>query len=138
MKGLRLSVYRAAGRDTDCTNGGITGKHDSVIVVGVLVDGEVKPLPRNCQVFEPSDDAPAVVLVESHIALRDPTPHLVPLEYAKGTPPDHVGPMAGGNYAGSSDSRWADLGKLYGPLRLDVVAVHDRVESYSQYLALSR
>jgi hypothetical protein len=50
MKGLTLNVYRAHGQD--CTNGGITAKADRLVVVGILIDGEVQPLPRDCQVFE--------------------------------------------------------------------------------------
>lgn len=139
MKGLRLSVYRPADLGYgDLTNGGVSGKADTVTVVGRLEDGKVVPLPKECQVFSADEDAPAVILVESRIALSDPTPHLIPLDLAEGTPPDTVGPMAGGNYAGTSDGRWAALGKLYGHLRLDVVAIHDRVETYRDYLSLSR
>jgi hypothetical protein len=137
VKGLRLNVYRAANFP-DCTAGGISGKHDRVTLVGRLVDGVVVPLPAGCCVFDADDDAPAVVLVESRIARYDPTPHLIPLEFAHGTPVDTVGPMAGGNYAGSCDSRWSDLGKHFdGKLHLDVVAIHDRIETYAQYRALS-
>lgn len=135
MKGLRLSIYRAADLGADCTNGGISGKANTVTVVGRLVNGEIVPLPKG--VFEPTDEAPAVVLVPSRAPSYDPTPHLIPLEFADGLPAGHVGPMFGGNYAGSCDSRWSDLGKFYG-VRLDVVAVHDRIESYGDYLALSR
>lgn len=137
MKGLTLSVYKSA-RIGDCTNGGITAKADKVVVVGFLVDGRVEPLPRDCRVFEPSDDAPAVVLVPSRIPGYDPTPHLIPLEFAEALPDGRVGPMSGGNYAGSCDSRWSDLGKLFGVgLHLDLVAVHDRTEDYATYRALS-
>lgn len=135
MKGLILSVYRSDLGD--CTNGGITGKVSRVVVVGRLVDGKVEPLPRECRVFTPDDHAPAVVLVPSHAPGYDPTPHLIPLAFVDSLPDGHVGPMAGGNYAGTCDSRWGELGKFYG-VRLDLVAVHDRTESYSDYLALSR
>jgi hypothetical protein len=140
MKGLRLTVYRAAGSYPDCSNGGVSSKADVLTVVGRLVDGVVIPLPKGCCVFSPSDEAPAVVLVESRIARFDPTPHLIPLEFAEdGIPSGAVGPMDGGNYAGSCDSRWSDLGKHFdGKLRLDVVAIHDRIETYSDYLSLSR
>lgn len=138
MKGLRLSVYKSA-RIGDCTNGGITAKADEVVLVGILKDGVVEPLPRDCQVFTPQDDAPAVVLVPSRAPGYDPTPHLIPLEFVDSLPAGHVGPMSGGNYAGTSDSRWGELGKLFAPkLHLDLVAVHDRIESYRDYLALSQ
>lgn len=139
MRGLSLKVYRSAALG-DCTNGGVTAQADRLTLVGLLVDGKVEPLPQGCQVMEPGAEAPAVVLVPSRAPGYDATPHLVPLELIEGgLPPDHVGPMAGGNYAGSSDGRWSALGKLYGQnLVLDLVAVHDRVESYSHYLVLSQ
>jgi hypothetical protein len=40
--------------------------------------------------------------------------------------------MMGGNYAGSSDSRWTELTKGH-----DLVAVHDRNETQAQYDYLS-
>ena len=137
LRGLRLSVYRAV-EFPDCTNGGISGKHARVTVVGRLVGDTVVPLPDGCCIFEADDDAPAVVLVESRCPGYDPTPHLVPLEFVHGTPVDCVGPMSGGNYAWTTDSRWGQLGKLYEGLRhLDAVAIHDRIETYAQYRALS-
>ena len=88
MKGLRLTVYRAAGSYPDCSNGGVSSKADVLTVVGRLVDGVVIPLPKGCCVFSPSDEAPAVVLVESRIARFDPTPHLIPLESVRSRWPD--------------------------------------------------
>lgn len=138
MKGLRLTVYRAAGRYPDCSNGGVSAKADVLTVVGRLVDGKVEPLPEGSRVFSPSEDAPAVVLVPSRVPGYSATPHLIPLEFVEGLPPGTVGPMDGGNYAGSSDSRFAELGKFFFPLlRLGAVAIHDRVETYAQYRALS-
>ena len=137
MKGLMLSVYKSA-RIGDCTNGGATSMADAVVVVGYLKDGKVEPLPENCQVFPPNGDLlPAMVLVPSRAPGYDPTPHLVPLDLIDNIPADSVGPMFGGNYAGSSDGRWSALGKLFGVPSLNLVAVHDRVEAYSLYLALS-
>lgn len=137
MKGLMLSVYKTA-RLGDCTNGGVTSKADAVVVVGILKDGHVEPLPHSARVFSPDDSAPAVVLVPSLAPGYNATPHLVPLDLIENLPADSVGPMAGGNYAGSSDSRWARLGKLFNEhLALGAVAVHDRVESHALYSALS-
>lgn len=137
MKGLRLNVWRDAS-GMDCTNGGITAKADRLTVVGILIDGEVQPLPADSQVFPADELAPAVVLVPSRAPGYDATPHLIPLEFADSLPSGHVGPMSGGNYAGTSDSRWAELGRKFGKhLALDVVRVHDRTESYSLYRSLS-
>ena len=137
MKGLMLSVYKS-DRIGDCTNGGATSVADAVVVVGYLKDGKVEPLPKDCQVFSPGDTyAPAMALVPSRAPGYDPTPILVPLALIDNIPADSDGPMSGGNYAGSSDGRWSALGKLFGVPALNLVAVHDRVEAYSLYLALS-
>lgn len=134
MKGLILSVYRPAS-GADCTNGGVSGQYTDLIVVGYqkLGSKEIRPLPDDCRVFTPEHQDQAVVLVESKYGLR-----LVPLGIVDGGPPPNcVGPMMGGNYGGSSDSRWARLGKLFDAGRLDAVPIHDRVESHSQYKVLS-
>lgn len=132
MKGLSVSVYRSAGIG-DCTNGGISSGADKLILVGVIRGGEFEPLPRGSQVFEPRPDAPAVVLVESRLPAKY-GPHLEPYEPG---PASHVGPMFGGNYAASSDSRWSELGDLFGHGRLDGVPIHDRYESPELYRQLS-
>jgi hypothetical protein len=140
LKGLLLHVYRQADPlFPDCSNGGVSAKHNRLIVVGTKRhDEDMKPLPRESQVFSPSDEAPAVVLVESGVpGLYGP--HLEPLEYVDAhNTKAYAGPMAGGNYAGTCDSRWAALGRdVFGHDRLDIVAVHDRFESWDQYYALS-
>lgn len=132
MKGLLLSVYRSP-RIGDCTNGGISSGADQVVVVGLIRGGQFEPLPRRSQVFEPGDDAPAVVLVESRLP-KQYGPHLEP---AGERAPGMVGPMSGGHYAGSSDSRWSELGDLFGHSRLGLVSIHDRFESSEQYARLS-
>lgn len=134
MKGLRLHIYRAAkNKGFDGTNGGISAGADAVTLVGFRHrhhDGEVQPLPQVSQVFEPTAEEPAVILVPSALP-NQYGPHLEPLE----APGDAriIGPMFGGNYAGSSDSRWSALGELFGHGRLDLVAVHDRFETQRQY-----
>jgi hypothetical protein len=124
-KGLILHVYRAAD-SRDCTLGGVSSKHAGLTLVGFKrhADEKWQPLERYAQVFEPNEDRPAVILVESGVPHLY-GPHLVPLEIIE----SGRYPMMGGNYAGTSDSRWAELGHtIFGHDRLDVVAVHDRVE----------
>lgn len=135
-KGLIVHVYRTPGGDF--TNGGVSGKCDALTVVGFKRkdDASWRPLEHSCQVFTPNEHAPAAILVESAVPLLY-GPHLVPLELIESLPEGHVGPMMGGNYAGSSDSRWGMLGSMFPGLRLDVVPVHDRVESQALYNALS-
>jgi hypothetical protein len=123
-KGLILFVYRAAD-SRDCTLGGVSSKHAGLTLVGTQRHGEEwKPLDLYSQVFEPDENRPAVVLVESYVPAFY-GPHLVPLEMIE----SGRRPMSGGNYAGTSDSRWAALGRqIFGHDHLDVVPVHDRVE----------
>lgn len=135
MKGLILNVYRPAGYP-DCTNDGVSSRFDELVVVGYqrANDKVMQTLPSWSRVFVPRHQDQAVVLVESWGGIR-----LVPLGIMdEGVPPDCVGPMMGGNYAGSSDSRWKKLLSLFEGWTLDgPVRVHDRVESQSQYKALS-
>jgi hypothetical protein len=120
-KGLRLTVYRAAGQ-RDCTLGGITSRAANVTVtmireIGACRERTEYPLPEESQVFAAAPDAPEVVLVVRHRPGGDRWVHLQPTE----NPGWHY--MHGGNYAGTTDSRWD---KISGA---DLVAVHDRHES---------
>lgn len=105
--GLILSVYRPADfGECDCTNGGISASHDRLTVTNV--DGP----------FDPSPDAPAVYLEKGPlgaIRLKSPTN-------------DGRWTMFGGNYAGTSDSRFNDAVERLIGYRAGVVPIHDRVE----------
>lgn len=96
-----------------------------------------KPLPAGCQDAVASDTAPAVVLVASRLPDYNPTPHLVPIGLTPAYAPRRmVGPMFGGNSAGSTDPRWAALGARFGARDLDLVKVHDRMETPNRYKEL--
>lgn len=108
MKALPISVYRTA-RLGDCTNGGITSKFDTLLLIHK--EGYMDIDPEN-------PPANAVVLVTRTLWGRE-YKHIEPL--AK---PQHLGWMAGGNIAYTSDSRFpCDY-----PLN-----VHDRQETQEQY-----
>jgi hypothetical protein len=118
--GMTVSVFRwGLG---DCTNGGVSAVAGSLCVVNV-------PGP-----FNPSPALPAVELVEGpggrgHVILR-------PVE-AKN--PGMVGPMSGGNFGYSSDSRFSEaIQKLTGSRHYGAVSIHDRYETPDEYEALSR
>lgn len=136
-KGLLLHIYRDVSQDAEygeSSNGGISSKHDRVVVVGTKKSGEmVRWLDRSLQVVSPSDEAPAVVLVQS--SSPNYGPHLEPLEYIEGEPLPGLmmGPTWGGCYAGSADSRWAQLGSLFDKGRLDAVPLHDRMVDARDY-----
>lgn len=84
--------------------------------------------------FEPTDDAPAAILTDN--AMGDPI--ITPVMGEKGVReplrrPDAIGPMMGGTFAHTSDSRFAEAVGQYG-----AIAVHDRYETQQTYNALTR
>ena len=118
--GMTVSVFRwGLG---DCTNNGVSAVAGSLCVVNV-------PGP-----FDPSAALPAVELVEGpggrgHAILR-------PVEAKR---PGMVGPMSGGNFGYSSDSRFSEaIQKLTGSRHYGAVSIHDRYETPDEYKALSR
>jgi hypothetical protein len=128
-KGLMLDVYRRAAGGADCTNGGITAHAAHVVVTGIRLNrNPVRSLDLGSQAYSPSEIAPEVILVVRTHA-RGIWLHLEP---AEGRAEGSVGLMAGGNYAGCNDSRWAELTG-----GIDLVSVHDRNETPAQYAALS-
>jgi hypothetical protein len=109
-KGMLVFVLRSALGD--CTNGGVTSKYDKFVLTG----------PGVPEIFEPSDDAPELILIKR--TFHDgPYYHAVPAVSPLGK--SHCGPMAGGNFVHTSDSR---LGFLKGP-----ISVHDRFETWQEY-----
>jgi hypothetical protein len=136
MGGLIANVYKHRG--ASYANGGISGKADEVTVVGIDAP------------FEPTDDRPAVMLVKGNLAGTVKAVAAEAFEvngivqYREAKPKGSVGPMAGGCFIDTSDSRFGEaiaqiLGDhstpaaVYGP-----VALHDRYETPAQYEALSR
>jgi len=119
--GALVHVYRFALGD--CTAGGISSTHDSLVVVNA-------PGPH-----VPTDEHPAVWLEDR--SLHGLTPILVPAERLDdGTwvPSDFAGPrgsrMAGGNLAGASDGRWCRHLEAMGMRYPHVLAIHDRFEPW--------
>jgi hypothetical protein len=100
--GIRANVYSRNGADT--TNGGVTSRVDSVVIVNA--EGP----------FEPSEDSPAVRIAEKTVFGKTVT-YAVPVE----TPDGKRGPMFGGNFIYSSDKRFPSD---------DPIKVHDRFEDY--------
>jgi hypothetical protein len=110
MKGLLVFVLRGT---SDCTNGGITSICDKFILCG-------EGIP---EIFEPSPETPALRLVKRNIG--GDYYHAEPVVQPKGL----CGPMAGGNYITTSDSRM--------PVRYPI-SVHDRFETAQMNELLSR
>ena len=112
LKAIPVEVYRHGG--VDCTNGGISSKYSSLLVISDYgwrcVDEN--NMPENvCK------------LVKRHLFGRD-VYHIEPYNAPTG-----AGWMAGGNFAHTSDSRFERaVGGMYG-----AVAIHDRQETWDEY-----
>lgn len=115
MKGMLVNVYRDASIGGDCTNDGITSKIDRAILVG---DG----IP---EVFATRDGLPALRLVKRTFG-KNPYFHAEPVDDPRAADGKHVGPMAGGNFVYSCDSRFRSICKYPIP-------VHDRYEDHELY-----
>lgn len=106
MKGLLVSVYRDAS-GVDCTNGGATSVFAQFVLCG----------PGIAEIFEPSEGAPALVLVRRTVAGGADYLHAEPA----GLRDSGGRPMFGGNFVSSSDSRFRAACGVALP-------VHDRTE----------
>ena len=116
--GLTESIFRSHRRD--CTNGGASATADSFTIINI--DGPSNPTPT----------APAAVLKEGNLA---GTAIIVPVHDPAGTgKPGHVGPMMGGNYAASCDSRFRQAVEAITESRFyGAIAVHDRYERTKEH-----
>lgn len=100
--GITITVYRAAD-DRECTNGGPSSRVAQFTLLGPTID----------PIFEPSEKAPAIRVVEHP---RAPGYHFLLPDSLAGR---HT--MAGGNFAWSCDSRAREVMEYPLP-------IHDRVE----------
>lgn len=112
-KGLLVYVYRNA-EFGGCTNGGVTDKFTKLTLVGDGVEGP----------FEVDDGEPYLELVRNAYRV-----HAEPRNF--GDVSGLVGPMFGGNFVYSSDSRFRKVCPAPIP-------VHDRYETQEQNDVLSR
>lgn len=107
--GLLVEVYKwSLG---DCTNGGVSSKHNKLCIINM--EGP----------FEPRDDAPAALLIQ-HPSVKEHC-YIVPKELIDSSRVF----MSGGNFAYSSDTRfWQAVNKLTGTKGSFAVSIHDRTE----------
>jgi hypothetical protein len=138
-QGMLLFVYRNAATG-DSTNGGVTGGSTRIVVTGIRYDYgfdsksglKYDPkmtvvLPKDMQVFTPSADKPEFTLV-----IRDNgVIRWLHLEPAAAAPAGQTPYMSGGNFAGTSDSRWQRLTDT------ELVSVHDRSDTWALHNQLS-
>ena len=111
MKGLLCSILEDK-RIGNCSNNGISNRFDQVILVGAGI----------AEIFEPSEDCPAVKLIRRNIGGEYLSVEPIDRDESK-TPY-----MAGGAFIYSSDSRFPSSYPI--PL-------HDRQETWSDYKMLS-
>jgi len=126
MRGISVNIYRSDLGD--CTNGGATSPANSQGKTVILFDPEIR---NGNYALDKCKDDPRVIclrVVRRWIGTKNEYIHCEPIN-AKGD--GCVGPMAGGNYVGSSDSRFCDVSPYPIP-------VHDRFETQAQYDMLSR
>lgn len=129
-RGLTVDLYRSDYRSDNCV-WNREGGPDSVTLVAIRDERQgggapLMPLPASLHApSTPSPRQPAAVLVVRHVGRM--VFHIEPLT----SPEQGRTPfMAGGSYAGSSDSRFGDLINFYG-----AVKVHDFSETWAQYNA---
>lgn len=108
--GLRVSIYRS---DYDSDHNVFHGK------TTVTVTNVAGP-------FEPTDEAPAALL---HVNAFG-NPIIIPEAVREDAV---IGPMMGGTYAATSDSRFGEATGVYA-----AVPIHDRYETPAAHAALSR
>jgi hypothetical protein len=121
VKCLMVDVLKHRGESA--ANGGISDEHDAVLLV--CPDG---PL-------EVDTDDPRMVPVVQIVENAHGTIRAVPFpQHAGGL----VGPMMGGSYIASPDSRFGAVCRRRQPNFYGAVALHDRYETKAEYEALSR
>lgn len=124
MKQIRVSVYRAADMG-DCTNNGVTSRHRSMIL---FYAGTKDEAMAYCQ--EKGIDPDRCLYLVERTLWGEQHNYAVPL-----VRPDNVcGPMFGGNFVYTCDSR---LAQAMGTTTTEPVSVHDRFETQREYDALS-
>jgi len=117
MKGIRVDIYKSQGKDY--SNGGISEKHDTVTLL--IPDGGY---------VDHSQGGPCVVVTESRYGYKSARVcnwDGVPIKR-----PGQIGPMFGGTFIYSSDSRFREH------CGSQPIALHDRWETQAQYDILSR
>ena len=112
MKVLPVSVFRDARLPGDYTNGGVSAARDELFLVGPFGWKDV-----------PDNDPRLIRVVErKNFAARPPYLSAVPVNPDRGD--KVIGPMFGGNFIYSCDSRFpSDY----------PIPVHDRYETQEQY-----
>lgn len=124
MRGIQVHIFRSDLGD--CTNKGVTSPERAQGKTFVVFD---EALPQGNWSLEECQNDPRFVclkIVRRWVGQPNEYLHLEPMR-----PPGGGNSMAGGNYVGSSDSRFRELSRYPLP-------VHDRFETAEQSAALSQ
>ena len=122
--GLTVSILRDSDLG-DCSNGGVSGRVNKLTMINV--EGP----------FEPSDNAPAAKLVEGNLGGAKVIPCIDHPTIMMGDMSKLIGPMMGGTYVATSDSRFSNKLEEMGVSMGVAIPFHDRYETTEQYRALS-
>lgn len=129
--GLIADIYR--GPYGDCSNGGISSHARTVLIVNV--DGPTDP-----KLIKPDRDGRETPLVALIRGAYTGIVRIVPCELTDDgegfvvTSKPGIGPMMGGCYVATSDSRFTEaVEKLTGARFYGAVPLHDRYESQADY-----
>lgn len=125
MKKLYVSVFRDADLTSDCTNNGISARHNRI---RVFWDCTREQAIKYCSENNIDTDD-CGILIERNL-WGEEHPYIEPLIKPKGK----IGGMFGGNFVYTSN------GIFYSPLRSGcqvAIPIHDRYETQAEYNALS-
>lgn len=117
-QGMLVGIFRD-DHIGDCTNGGVTGSKQGA-------RGAIAIHPDLPKLFGPSLDTPGLKIIQNPAGTGYGLV-AVPLVFIDG----EVGPMFGGNFIWTSDSRFRKLSRKPIP-------VHDRFETVEQYERMSQ
>ena len=118
--GLIVNILRNSDLG-DCSNGGVSGQVNKLTLINV--EGP----------FMPTEDAPAAMIVAGNLSGAK----IIPCFDEARDMSNIIGPMMGGTYVTSSDSRFSSKLEEFGVYIEMVVPFHDRYETTDQYRALS-
>lgn len=120
LSGLLASIYKDQGKSY--SNGGISERYDQVLAVGDKIDGPTW--------LEHAEGRPVVQIISGNLPNTWKAIPVLGWEAAAEIRGKMVGPMFGGCFVYSSDSRFASV--FGGP-----VPLHDRYETPAEYASLS-
>lgn len=133
---MALTVYVLRHPLGDFTAGGPSARHDQIIVVNAngpgYIERQAVECPSKAFMLVPNPFNTVALVRAENLGTVD-RPEWAPLRKD-----GHVGPMAGGNFAHTSDSRFGEkCREIIGRSFYGAVAIHDRFETAAEYAALS-